>query len=90
MPILSPMELAELRRRVAKKASENHISISWVKSQINTALQSIEDRWEAPATQQALSSDIETAAPGVFSSAEKRFLSRYWLQQKAEREEELL
>jgi len=88
--ILTANELSELRQRVAQKAGEKGVSVHWLKAQVNAALQAIEDRWVAAATQNALAADIEAAAPGVFTASEKRYLLRYWLSQAGERAEATL
>ena len=90
MAILNSVQLARLRQHVARKANEKGVPVHWLKAQINAALQAIEDRWEASSTQTVLNDDVETVAPGVFSGAEKRFLLRFWLQQKADSEEGLI
>ena len=87
MAVIGIYDLAALRRAVARKANEKGVSVHWLKGQINVSLQAIEDRWEAAATKTLISGDIESAAPGVFSNAEKKFLTRYWLEDKARREE---
>ena len=68
MATLTADELVMLRQR---KSSDGEAS-TWTKPQLNAACQAVETRLEATATQTAVSGDIETAAPGVFSGAQKR------------------
>ena len=87
MAILTEQERRWVRNRVEVIANQRNVPITWLKSQINAGIQAIEDRWEAPGTQTALSNDIEAAAPGVFTAAEKKYLAAFWLIQKGRREE---
>lgn len=76
MAIMTPDELADLRRNCARERA----TVDYTKPQINAALQAIEDWWEA--NRAALGAAIEAAAPGVFSPAEKRRLAKHWLAHK--------
>ena len=87
MAILIPNELSDLRQKVAAKAKEKDVTIDWLKAQINLALQAIEDEWEHPATKALFSDAIETVVPGLFDNQEKKIMGRYWLSDKARREE---
>ena len=70
MATLTSSELTLLR---LVKANDKEAS-SWTKAQIYAAFQAVETRLEASATQTAISGDIETAAPGVFSAPQKRLI----------------
>ena len=72
MAILSPADLATIRRAVTSEGEVN-----WTKPVINAALQAIEDQWEADRPRFA--NAIETAAPGVFTNAQKNRLGKHWL-----------
>ena len=80
MAILTVSQLTDLRQRVAAT-----ITPDFTKAQINAALQGLEDWYEASG-RSAAAAAIETAAPGVFTNAEKKLLGKYWLLQKAGRE----
>lgn len=80
MAILISDELAELRRECAV----GEVAI-WNKTEINVALQSIEDWFEA--NKANLSITINTATtPFIFTAAQKKKLIAYWLRQKFIRE----
>jgi hypothetical protein len=81
MALLTAAQLAQLRQFVAAGIATQ----SWTKVQANAALQALED-WYETSGRQAAGSAIETAAPGVFSAAQKKLLGKYWLLQKAGRE----
>ena len=87
---LTAAELVRVRQLVAQAATKRGVSVHWLKAQINAALNAVDARWDAPGTQTALSNDIEAAAPGVFSVAEKRFLLAFWLITRGNREEAAL
>ena len=87
MAVLSAEERAALRRMVARLAEQKGVPVRWTKANIDAAMQAIENRWELAATKTAISNDIEAAAPGVFTVAQKRYLTTFWLLQKAGREE---
>lgn len=90
MATLDATTLAKLRQRVSRKAAEKGVSEHWLKGQINDALQAVEDRLQAAGTITAIRGDIETAAPGVFTNAEKDFLYRYLLSDLGDRLEATL
>ena len=75
MAQLTPDQLADLRRAVAST-----LPVVWAKPAINTALQSIEDWFEAnrPA--------LAAAIGGGFTAAQKKQLVKAWLLQKFGRE----
>lgn len=80
MSLLTPEELVELRRNMAA----GQPIVTWIKSQINVALQAIEDWFEA--NKANLGAAIETAAPGTFNVIQKKRLVAFWLRQKFRRE----
>lgn len=81
MAILTVDQLAQLRRECAQEQA----TINYEKSQINVAIQAVEDTFEA--VRPTLSTNINTAtAPLVLTAAQKRLLVKMWLQQKARRE----
>jgi predicted component of type VI protein secretion system len=59
--------------------------VHYTKPQFNAALQAIEDRLQLAATRTAIANDIEAAAPGVFSAAEKNTLFGIWCVTAAQR-----
>lgn len=80
MAILLPHELTELRQSTSK----NQI-VNYSKSQVNSALQAIEDWLEG--NRVSLSNAINTAtAPYVFPPAMKRRMFAHWCRQKFGRE----
>jgi len=81
MAVLNPTELAELRQTMAR----NTATVNFTKTQVNAALQAIEDRLRAAATQTALSNDIEAVAPGAFSAGQKSTLFGVWCVSAARR-----
>lgn len=50
----------------------------WTKPQVRAALQAVEDRMLLASTRQAIGGDIEAAAPGVFTAANKELLFMAW------------
>lgn len=74
MATLTANELAELRAYCVPNMGTAH----WTKTNVNAALQAVEDRMQLAATKTAIGSDIEAAAPGVFSAAEKTKLFAIW------------
>ena len=87
MAVITPDELAAVRRRVAKKAKEKDVPIHWVKGEINATLQGLDDLFDSAAFASAISDKIEAEAPGVFDPNEKRYLFAYFLELRARREE---
>jgi len=67
MAVLTGRQLARMRRKLSDVGT-----VTWVKPEVNAALQAIEDRLQA--SRAVLNSDIETAAPGVFNAAQKRLI----------------
>lgn len=81
MAILTGLELQELMGHMNRNTTEQ----PWDKAQISAALQAIEDRVRAAGTQSTISNDIEAAAPGVFSGAQKTLLFGIWCVSAARR-----
>jgi hypothetical protein len=79
MPTLTPTELTDLRRELAAGVSV----VRWTKPQVNAVTQALEDWFEA--NRPALGTAMEAAAPGVFTTAQKRALVTAWLEQKFRR-----
>lgn len=75
MAILAATPLAELRQAVA-----SGLVVTWTKPIINTALQAIEDWFEA--NRASLGTAIEAVAPGAFTNPQKKKLVAYWLSYK--------
>lgn len=67
MAILTQIQLAKVRRKLS-----NGRTSTWNKPQVNAAIQAIEDRLQA--SKSILNSDIESAAPGIFTVAQKRII----------------
>ena len=77
MPVLTTSRLVKMRQYCAKKVS----TVNYDKPQANTALQSIEDWFEA--NKGSLSTAINTAtSPFVFTTARKKALIASWLLEK--------
>ncbi len=74
MAVFTSKQLNFLMDHVCK----NTTTQSWTKAQVSAALQAIEDRMQLPATKSAISSDIETAAPGIFTANQKDLLFSVW------------
>ena len=80
MAVMTQDELVEIRRECA--VSE---VVDWDKATINTALQAIEDWFEA--NKNAWAGAVNTAtSPFVFSNPQKKKLLAYWFKQKFRRE----
>lgn len=67
MAVLTPKQLAKIRGKLARGRTS-----TWDKPQVNAAIQAIEDRLQG--SKAILNNDIETAAPGVFTGAQKRII----------------
>jgi hypothetical protein len=80
MAVLNAQQLTALRN-----AAERNLGVHYTKPQFNAALQAIEDRLQLAATRTAIANDIEAAAPGVFSAAEKNTLFGIWCVTAAQR-----
>ena len=87
---LTPKEQRRIRNGIEKVANEKGVSQTWSKAEVHAAVQAVEDRWDAAGTQIALSTDIEAAAPGVFTNPQKKHLAAFWLIMRGERERGLL
>jgi hypothetical protein len=81
MAIISVSDLASLRQRCAADAN----SVTWTKAQVNAAIQALED-WFDTTGRAGAAAAIESAAPGVFTNAQKKLIGKYWLAQKSGRE----
>jgi hypothetical protein len=81
MATLSADQLAELRRKMASRLA----TVDYNKPIINSALQAIEDWFEA--NRAGISGAIDTAtAPYTFTAPRKKALVAFWLLQKYGRE----
>lgn len=80
MAALTVPQLTALRN-----AAERNVAVHYTKAQLNAALQAVEDRMVLAATRTALAADIEAAAPGVFSAAEKQTIFALWCLTAAQR-----
>ncbi len=81
MAILTEEQKTEIRNYVATSG----VPITYIKSQIGTAMQAVEDFFENTG-RAAIGNAIETAVPGVFTAQQKKLIVKYWLLQKAGRE----
>ncbi len=73
MALYSAMRLAQMRQDMASLGT-----VTFVKADVNVAVQSIEDLMLG-AGKTALFNAIESAAPGVFTNAQKGRLFRVWV-----------
>ncbi len=79
MAVLTPAQLAEMRRSLEKDDTLG--AVNFTKVEANQALQAIEDWWEA--NRANLNTAINTAtSPFVFTVAQKKLIGRYWLWHK--------
>lgn len=83
MATLTAEELVQIRRDVARAGD---IPINYTKATINTALQAIEDWYEANRATLGVSIDA-AIAPQVLTLAQKREITKFWLTQKSGRED---
>jgi len=83
---LSKLEKRRIRNAVERVANDKNVPQTWSKPQIDAAVEAIESRWDTPGTQTALGNDMEAAAPGVFTNAQKKYLAAFWLIMRGERE----
>lgn len=81
MAILTGLEIQEFITALNRNITPQ----TWDKPQLTAALQAIENRMRAPASLNALSSDIEAAAPGVFTTEQKYTLFGVWCVSAARR-----
>lgn len=82
MAVLTPMQLAELRRETVKNLSP---PIDFNKSIINAALQAVEDWYEGEKS--TVSGLIDTAtSPFAFTNPQKKMMGAAYLIQKSKRE----
>lgn len=87
---LTRQEKRRIRNAVERIANDKGVSQTWSKPEIDAAVEAIESRWDAAGTQNAIASDMEAAAPGVFTNAQKKYLAAFWLIMRGERERELI
>jgi len=73
MAVLTAEDLRRVRNGMEKEFPG---AVVWSKSEINAAAQAVEDFIEANKVQ--IGTDIETAAPTVFTSAQKKKLGAYY------------
>ncbi len=64
--------------------------INVTKPDVNAAIQAVYDRMDAVSTRQAIGSDIETAAPGAFTAAQKVAIAGVVIEEFAKRELEVI
>ncbi len=76
---LTPLERRKIRNSVERTTNAKGVQQTWTKPQIDAAVEAIEARWDATSTQNAIRSDIEAAAPGVFTRGQKKHLVAFWL-----------
>lgn len=80
MAMLTSPELGAIRRDL----EDESIAITYQKAQVNAAIQAIENSFETTC-KAALNNAIETAAPGVFTAAQKRAMVKRYLYRKFQR-----
>ena len=90
MTVLTSDELTELRQGLEALAVRKGIAVAALKAEVNNALQAIEDKWEEPSTKTVFSNAINAATTFNFTNQHKKILFRFWLTQKARREELLI
>lgn len=84
MATITSSELTSLRQETSKDPS---MSLNYLKSEINAALQALEDWYDDPATKTEVSNRINTAtSPHVFTNNQKKKIAKYWLRNKFGRE----
>lgn len=77
MAVLASNKLALFRQLLARNEGE----VTWVKADVNAAAQALEDWWETTARGLA-GAEMESAAPGKFSNAQKKLIGKFWLEHK--------
>ena len=80
MAVLSTQQLRGLRNQMERRQAE----VSYGKADINSALQAIEDWFEAERAN--LSAAIDAGTAHAFTNPQKKLLVGYWLGQKMTRE----
>lgn len=80
MTVIDPDELVDARR----KLSQTYSSVTWSSPEVNAALQAFEDWFDVAKTDAAAA--VETAVPGVFTTAQKKKIGGLWMLRKALRE----
>ena len=80
MAVLTAEQLGKLRMGVQTEGD----AATWLSTDMDAALQAIEDKWEEVRPQFSAAIDVATN-PLVFSNVMKKKLGRYWLRQKFDR-----
>ena len=85
MATLSTETLVKLRQENANNMAPD--AIDYTKTDINSALQALEDWFDDPLVRTEVSDRIDTAtSPFVFTAAQKKKIAKYWLRSKFGRE----
>lgn len=72
-------------RTAAREYLSTKMNVNYRKAQFDSALQAVEDYFENTA-RAGFGTAVETAAPTVFTNAQKKWIVAYYLVQKAIRE----
>ena len=94
MATLTPTELTKLRNKAERLANKADEPIIYIKSQINSAFQALEDWFEVdPETDHGktkarvqIATAIENAQPTLFTNQAKKILGASYLELKAKNE----
>ena len=82
MAVLTSDQLATMRRQCALGET-----VTWTKSQIDTALQAVEDWYENNKTSLSTAITAATTLKGItFTAAQQQKIGAFWFLQKASRE----
>lgn len=81
MALLSSNELAKLRQECSKG-----VKVNYLKEDINSSLQAIENWFDKSSVKQSLSNDIDASTSFSFTNVQKKQLVKYWLQDRFGRE----
>ena len=76
MAVYTAQRLAKMRQAMSKLGTA-----TYVKADVNVAVQAIEDLMQAQG-RTAIFGAIETAAPGVFTNPQKARLFRVWVERR--------
>ncbi|MHA2029080.1 MAG: hypothetical protein ACW99Q_06805 [Candidatus Kariarchaeaceae archaeon] len=76
MAILTPTELSEVRQKVELEEAD----IGTIKTEINLAIQAIEDWYEG--ARPDISTAIDSATTFNFTNTQKKRIGKYWMRQK--------
>ena len=77
MAVLTPPELDKFRQLLAR----DFPNVTWVKADVNDAIQALEDWWETTGRPSA-GAEMEAASPGKFTGVQKKALGKFWLSHK--------